>query len=314
MALTENNIDTVYDRLQTELIDGLSADNKSIDPKFFYDEKGSALFARICELPEYYLTRTETAVLKHNAAEVAGLIGEGCVLIEPGAGNCEKVRYLLPALELQAYIPMDISKEFLQQAASELANQFPGLKIVPMAVDFSDDFDIPAHAGRRILFYPGSTIGNFMPDKALQFLARMRDVVGENGGLIIGVDLHKDRTILDAAYNDSQGVTAAFNRNMLYHVNRLLDADFEPENFQHKAFYNEDERRIEMHLVSTRSQSVNCDGEQIDFPEGEDILTEYSYKYTVESFTELATRAGFTLQQNWLDDDNWFSVLFFQAS
>ena len=318
MAVTKNTgataaVDIARDRLQAELLNGLKADRKFIDPKFFYDEKGSSLFTRICDLPEYYLTRTEASILKRHGSAIADFMGTNCVLIEPGAGSCEKVRYLLPEIALQAYIPMDISKAFLQQAAAELASQFPALKVIPVAADFSGDFEIPVLPGRRILFYPGSTIGNSMPHRALAFLARMHRVVGENGGLIIGIDLHKEPAILNAAYNDSQGITAAFNRNILHHVNHLLGANFDPEMFQHKAFYNEGEHRIEMHLISTRRQTVSCDGGQIQFEKGEGILTEYSYKYTVESFTELAAGAGFSQQQNWSDDHGLFSVLFFQA-
>lgn len=305
----------VRDSLQQELLDGLMAPRKSINPKFFYDAKGSALFNRICDLPEYYPTRTEIRILKRHATDIAELTGQGSVLIEPGAGSCEKVRYLLPELNLKAYLPLDISREFLQQAASELAGQFPALQIKPMAVDFSDDFELSDTVGdgRRVLFYPGSTIGNFTPEQALQFLQRMRRLVGAGGGLIIGVDLHKDRETLEAAYNDSQGVTAAFNLNILHHVNRLLGGDFNPQHFRHYAFYNNDKNRIEMHLISDVEHSVSLNGESIQLAAGEGILTEYSYKYTIEGFTRLANKAGFSLKQNWQDDKNRFGVFFFLA-
>jgi dimethylhistidine N-methyltransferase len=311
LAQEETNI---HQELCNELMAGLEASSKFINPKFFYDKRGSDLFGEICELPEYYPTRTEISILKSNARSIAAAIGADCELFEPGAGNCEKVRHLLSELEPAAYMPLDISGEYLLASAQELREEFPDLTVEPLVADFSDNFDLPRPVGegRRVMFYPGSTIGNFEPPAAQEFLARTANLLGDSGGLLIGVDLHKDSEILNAAYNDSQGVTASFNRNILHHANQLLDADFDPDKFDHVAFYNEAERRIEMHLQSSEDQQIHCDGTSIEFSAQERIHTEYSYKYSLEDFSALASSAGLTPRAHWLDQGQNFSVQYFE--
>ena len=295
---------------RSEILAGLHAPQKSINPKYFYDEQGSRLFEAITRQPEYYPTRTEVNILRANAAEIASACGPDCVLIEPGSGNCEKVRYLLAALAPRAYVPMDISADFLQQAAQELGGEYPDLAIHALCADFNMDGDaMPAlPSAKRIIFYPGSTIGNLEPGAAQAFLLRLKSWTGADGGALIGVDLHKSTAVLDAAYNDKQGITAQFNLNILRHINTVVDAEFNPEAFRHHAFYASDKQRIEMHLVSKLAQSVRCNGDTIKLEPGEKIQTEYSYKYTVPGFQELARSAGLTVRRSWLDDEQLFSV------
>lgn len=317
MALdTRIDNQTVRAEQRVELLAGLARRPRRINPKFFYDERGSHLFSLICELDEYYPTRTEIGIYKNRSAEIAEAIGPDCELVEPGAGACEKVRYLLADLKPAAYLPLDISGDYLQTATDRLREDFPTLDVRPIVADFNGDFDLPdtGFAGRRIIFYPGSTIGNFEPEAARDFLCRAADLAGESGGLLIGVDLHKDSDVLNAAYNDSQGLTAAFNRNVLSHANRLLDAQFDPEAFEHVAFYNRSKRRIEMHLESCRAQSVRCNGTVLEFEAGERIHTEYSYKYGVEDFADLAGSAGLALHSSWVDDGELFSVQYYQVA
>jgi dimethylhistidine N-methyltransferase len=299
--------------LREELLAGLERRPRAINPKFFYDERGSELFARICLLQEYYPTRTEIGIFRSRSAEIARAVGPGCELVEPGAGSCEKVRHLLEDMQPAAYIPIDISGDFLVAAADSLRKDFPRLDVRPVVADFSDHFDLPPtrSAGRRVLFYPGSTIGNFEPEAARAFLCRVADLVGPGGALLIGADLHKSSEVLNAAYNDSQGVTAAFNRNILRHANRLLDAEFEPDRFKHVAFYNEQVQRIEMHLESFGPQRVRCNGAVFEFAAGERIHTEYSYKYRLDEFAALAATAGFRPRECWVDANEWFSVQYF---
>jgi dimethylhistidine N-methyltransferase len=295
---------------RSEILEGLRAPRKSINPKYFYDERGSRLFEAITRLPEYYPTRTEARILSDNAAAIASACGPDCLLIEPGSGNCEKVRYLLDAVAPKAYVPIDISADFLQQAARDLAGDYPGLAIHAVCADFSAAWQATPSlpAGRRIIFYPGSTIGNLQPDEAREFLAGLQSWMGSAGGALVGVDLHKSAAVLNAAYNDSEGITAEFNLNILRHINTVVDAEFDPDDFQHRAFYDSDRQRIEMHLVSRRDQSVPCNGATIELARGETIQTEYSYKYTVPGFQELASSAGLTVRQSWLDDRELFSV------
>ncbi len=301
---------------RSEILEGLRAPQKSINPKYFYNERGSRLFEAITRLPEYYPTRTEAGILSDNAAAIASACGEDCLLIEPGSGNCEKVRYLLAALAPKAYVPIDISADFLQQAARDLAGDFPGLAVHAVCADFSAAWRaVPSlPAGRRVIFYPGSTIGNLQPDEAREFLAGLASWMGTDGGALIGVDLHKSDAVLNAAYNDSQGVTAAFNRNILRHINTVVDAEFDPDNFEHRAFYDSDKKRIEMHLVSRLDQSVPCNGATFEFTAGESIQTEYSYKYTVPGFRELARSAGLEVRQSWLDEGALFSVHYLEPA
>jgi dimethylhistidine N-methyltransferase len=315
MALDDiSTASDVHVDLRHELLAGLQASPRSINPKFFYDGRGSELFAQICELEEYYPTRTEIEILDSQSDVIAETVGTGCELVEPGAGSCEKVRYLLDDLKPSAYLPLDISRDFLLDAAQRLRSDFPQLDVRPVVADFSEGFDLPGSEGRRVLFYPGSTIGNFAPDAAGDFLRQVADLVGAGGGLLIGVDLHKDTEVLHAAYNDSEGVTAEFNRNILRHANELLDAEFEPDRFEHVAFYNEPAQRIEMHLESREAQSVRCNGSVLEFEAGERIHTEYSHKYTIEGFGGLAAQAGFASRCCWTDDEQLFSVQYFEAA
>ena len=298
-----------------EILTGLRDVRKRISPKYFYDDTGSALFEEITRQPEYYPTRTERRILEDHAGDMAAAIGTGTVLMEPGAGSCEKVRLLLDALKPSAYVPIDIAGEFLQRSAGSLQSEFPWLRIAALRADFAAMPSMPADlpAGPRTLFYPGSTLGNFSPLQATGFLRHARRLVGSEGKLLIGIDLHKDAAILNRAYNDSAGVTARFNLNILHHLNRVLPADFQPQQFRHIAFYNDDCQRIEMHLESLKEQTVSAAGERIHFAAGERIHTEISCKYSLAGFTALATAAGLNVRQCWQDRDNLFAVFLLSA-
>ncbi|ENO12962.1 L-histidine N(alpha)-methyltransferase [Marinobacter nanhaiticus D15-8W] len=299
-----------------EVLDGLNQPQKTLSPKFFYDERGSQLFESITEQPEYYPTRAERMVLRNKAPDIARHVGEGAMLIEPGCGSCEKVRLLLDALQPSRYVAMDISSEFLLTAANTVAGDFPELDIQAVCADFSqlDDLELEASPARRVAFFPGSTLGNFTPEMARNFLRSVRHMVGDDGGLLIGVDRHKDADTLTAAYNDQAGVTAAFNLNALTHLNRILPADFDTEAFRHRAFYNTDARRVEMHLESLRDQSVQCAGQRVGFRVGETIHSENSYKYTDDDFSALARDTGFAVEADWSDAQSLFSVFYCRAN
>jgi dimethylhistidine N-methyltransferase len=291
----------------------LSRRSKSLPCRFLYDERGSALFEEICELPEYYLTRTEMAILEDNAAEIAEIAGRHAQLIEFGSGSSRKVRLLLDALEDPgAYVAIDISREQLREAASKVAAEFPDVPVVAVCADYLQPLRLPALPargdGRRLGFFPGSTIGNFTPEEAIDFLAGCRQVLGRAGAMLVGVDLKKDPALLDAAYNDRKGVTAAFNLNLLERINRELDADFDLDRFEHDAFYNASAGRIEIYIKSLADQIVTVAGRAIRFTAGERIHTEDSCKYTVAEFQRLATRSGFRLLRHWTDADEMFSV------
>jgi len=291
-----------------ELTAGLRARPRSVSPKWFYDAEGSRLFERICELPEYYPTRTELALLDRFAPEMARLIGAGAEIVEFGAGASVKVRVLLDALTApRRFVPVDISGEHLVQAAAQLRADYPGVAIQPLAADFTAELQLPPAAGRRVGFFPGSSIGNFEPDAAEQLLQRFRGWLA-GGGLLIGVDLVKDPGVLHAAYNDARGVTAEFNLNLLARANRELGADFDLSAWAHSAFYHPLFRRIEMHLVSRRRQLVHLAGERFEFDEGDSVHTENSYKYTVAGFQALAQRAGFEPVKVWTDAARRFSL------
>tara|TARA_R110002110_G_scaffold205066_7_gene417294 strand:+ start:452757 stop:453740 length:984 start_codon:yes stop_codon:yes gene_type:complete len=300
---------------KSELLAGLQETPKTVNPKYFYDEQGSQLFDQITRQPEYYPTRTEVGILTRYSRQISARCGPGCLLIEPGSGSCEKVRLLLDDLSPAAYVPIDISAEFLQHAAFELAQEYPWLDVQAVCADFGARWsfvdDLPQ--GKRVVFYPGSTIGNLEPDDACRFLGKMREVVGTGGGLVVGVDLHKSSERLTAAYNDASGVTAQFNLNVLQRLNELLDADFNRDDFRHHAFYNSERRRIEMHLVSEKDQLVQCAKGELALRKGETIHTENSYKYTTEGFAELAAKAGLTLTDSWIDDEGLFSVHYLSA-
>lgn len=302
--------------LAAEVRAGLRRRPRAISPKFFYDAEGSRLFDAITETPEYYLTRTEVSVLEENAAEIAARVGTGSLLVEPGGGSCAKVRILLRGLRPCAYVPMDISRDHLWIAAEQVAAEFPWLEVHAACTDFTRLMAVPESApdGPRVAFFPGSSIGNFDPEGAVGFLDSVASLVGPGGFLLIGVDLKKDKAILDAAYDDAQGITAAFNLNLLARINRELGADFHLDAWRHQAAYVEAEGRIEMHLASLREQAVHLAGECFEFAAGETIHTENSYKYTVAEFSTLAARAGFTAEVVWTDSEQRFSVHLLRAT
>jgi len=298
------------DSFAGSLLNGLRKTSKEIACKYFYDDTGSRLFDAICELPEYYQTRTEMALLKRHAGEIAALMGENAEIVEFGAGSLRKVRILLDAAHNpRAYTPLDISGDYLRNVVRSLAADYPALTLRPLVGDFTLPLEIPALPGpaRRAGFFPGSTIGNFKPDAAMAQLRRMRATL-HGGGLLVGVDLVKDPVRLHAAYNDAAGVTALFNKNLLARANRELDADFDLDGFAHYAPYNAGAHRIEMYLVSLKRQSVSLCGQRFEFAQGEPVHTEDSHKYTIESFREMAARAGFNPRAVWTDQDRLFSV------
>jgi dimethylhistidine N-methyltransferase len=294
-----------------DVLEGLAATPKRLPAKYFYDEAGSRLFERITELPEYYPTRTELRILESSAASIARLTDPGAALIEFGSGSTAKARVLLRHMvSVSAYVPVDISADFVNGEAARLQADFPALRVLPVAADFTGAFELPAavKAGPRLGFFPGSTIGNLEPHEVTGFLRRAKRALGRGAAFVVGVDLVKDPEVLYAAYNDSQGVTAQFNRNLLVRINRELGADFDVSAFEHHAFYHRELRRIEMHLASLRRQKVRMLGKCFEFRAGETIHTENSYKYTIESFTALARGAGWTTGPVWTDPERYFSV------
>jgi dimethylhistidine N-methyltransferase len=301
--------------LRDEVLDGLSRNPKVLPCKLFYDERGSVLFDEICRLPEYYPTRTETAILEDRAGEIGALIGPGAEILELGSGSSRKIRILLEALESPAaYVPIDISREHLRRSATALAGEFPDLRVVAVCADYTSEVELPdLGEDRRVAFFPGSTIGNFEPDEAAGFLRRIATLVGRGGGLVIGVDLKKDRATLERAYDDAAGVTAAFNLNILSHINGALGADFDLARFHHVALWNETEGRIEMHLESRVGQTVSVAGRRFRLAAGERIHTENSYKYEIGEFHRLAARAGLKARRTWTDENGLFSVHFLEA-
>jgi len=307
------------DEIQQQLVAGLLAAHAHTSPKYLYDVLGSRLFAAICELPEYYPTRTEAAIFTLHAQQIAAAVGPDAILVDLGAGNCSKAARLFPSLQPREYVAVDISVQFLEEAVSALQQQFPQIEMTCLGMDFSSELELPATLGmdRRQFFYPGSSIGNFAPLEALMFLRRIRKGIGssEGGGLLIGVDLIKDKAILNPAYDDSLGVTAAFNLNLLHHVNRLLDADFRPKDWRHRAFYNSEQHRIEMHLEARNELTVHWqNGGMRHFARGERIHTESSYKYTREGFVDMLQQAGFGAVQTWSDPNDWFMVCHAQVA
>ena len=301
----------------SEVVAGLSRPQKTLPCKYLYDEEGSRLFNEICGLEEYYPTRTENQILRDNVNEIAGLIGGECRLVEFGSGSSTKTRHLLTHLSnLSGYIPIDISGPQLLESAALLGSEFPDLEIHPLEADYCELLELPntkRSPSRTVAFFPGSTIGNFDPVAAVDFLRKIAVMCGSGGGLLIGVDRKKSRCILEPAYNDRKGVTARFNLGILARANRELGADFELSAFRHRAPYNETEGRIEMHLVSECDQVVHLDSLEFSFEAGEHITTEHSYKYTLPGFAGLALRAGFELVRNWEDSNHFFSVLFLRV-
>lgn len=295
-----------------EILAGLRQPRKMIAPKYFYDERGSRLFDAITRLPEYYPTDTEFAIMHDNIDEIADLVGPRASLIEYGSGSSAKTRVLLEHLiDPASYVPVDISEEHLIASVDRLRAEFPGIEVLPVVADFTKAFDVPrpATASRRnIVYFPGSTIGNFTNDDALELLRVMHDEAGRGGAMLIGVDLQKDPAVIERAYNDSAGVTAEFNLNILRHLNREFGFDFDIDAYTHSAVYDKDKGRMVIELVSARDQVVSNGGERIEVARGEAILTEYSHKYTLESFGRMAGHAGFDVRKVWTDADRLFSV------
>ena len=296
--------------MRDEVIDGLTREPKQLSPKFFYNESGSELFEAITRLPEYYLTRTEIALFDTHLETIAATVGAGGALVEYGSGSSRKVRMLLDGVKPKAYVPVDISGDHLNSAARKIHADFPWLEVYPTCADYTQSFALPPETDglRKMAFFPGSSIGNFEPSAALGFLRNVVEVVGSGGELLIGVDRKKSVAMLEAAYNDAQGVTADFNRNMLAHINRSLGADFDLSAFDHEARYNAELGCIQMFLQSNRDQVVNVDGNEIRFARGEDIHTENSYKYHPDEFINLAEQAGFSCEHFWTDGNDWFAI------
>jgi dimethylhistidine N-methyltransferase len=298
-----------------EILAGLSLPQKALSPKFFYDERGSELFEQITRLPEYYPTVTELSIMQDNIDEIADLVGTQASLIEFGSGSNVKIRLMLEHLhEPAVYVPVDISRDYLVAAAEDLAKDFPHIEILPVAADFTRPFDLPnprIMPKRNVVYFPGSTIGNFSPQDALGLLKVMYQEAGKDGGLLIGVDLQKDPAVIERAYNDAAGITAEFNLNILRRINNEFGANFDLSAFEHLAPYNEARGRIEMYLRSLRAQRVTITGQCFQFRENERILTEHSHKYSIDGFRQLAARAGFSAERVWTDDRCWFSVQYF---
>jgi dimethylhistidine N-methyltransferase len=293
-----------------DAIGDLSQHPKRLSPKYFYDATGSELFEAITKLPEYYPTRTELKILRDRGNEIAAIIPKGAALVEFGAGATTKVRLLLKKCAFGAYVPVDISGEFLNAQASGLRKDFPTLAVYPVAADFTAPFALPEEiAGMpKVGFFPGSTIGNFEPHEACKFLRSARDILGKGAQMIIGADLEKDERVLHDAYNDASGVTARFNLNVLVRINRELGGNFDLSAFTHRAIYNRERHRIEMHLISRKPQSVRMLGTSFSFRTGETIHTENSYKYSIERLTALARGAGWEVRESWTDPNRMFSV------
>lgn len=293
----------------------LMAPQASISPKYFYDRRGSELFDAITRLPEYYLTRTERALMRRHGRAIAEAVGAGRVVIEPGAGNCEKARALCLRLAATHFVGVDISADYLDGAIARLRAALPGLDARAVGGDITLGLRLPPGIPRerRLVFYPGSSIGNFDPPQAVALLARMRALVGSDGGLLVGVDLPKDKAVLEAAYDDAAGVTAAFNRNALRHVNRLIGSDFDLGQWRHQAFFNAAASRIEMHLEAQAPQRVRWPGGGRDFAAGERIHTENSYKHPLPAFAALLREAGFASSQSWTDARGWYAMVHARA-
>jgi L-histidine Nalpha-methyltransferase len=310
-AIPANQAPELSDDL-VEIHAGLDQQAKTISPKFFYDDAGSKLFDAICDLPEYYPTRTELGIMQANIDEIAALIGAQASLIEFGSGSSLKTRVLLDHLhDMAVYVPVDISREHLLQAAADIRNDYPDIEVLPVVADFTQSFKLPSPAVmplKNVVYFPGSTIGNFSSDAAHALLQVMYHEAGERGALLIGVDLQKDRALLERAYNDAEGVTAEFNLNVLLRLNREFGGTFELDGFRHRAVYNASAGRIEMYLDSLRDQTAEVGGKTFRFARGESINTEHSHKYTLAGFAEIVRAAGFQVQKVWMDPERLFSV------
>jgi dimethylhistidine N-methyltransferase len=303
----------VENEMACEVLDGLLQSPKQIAPKYFYDQRGSALFDAITKLDEYYIPRVEKEIFGRNKEEICEEIGEAKTIVEPGAGSCEKIKWLLPELNPATYIPMDISRSHLQKNARNLSLAYPDLIVSPLVCDHTNDLTLGNTLPEidSVFFYPGSSIGNFEPKYAVYFMRKLRMKMGSTGGLLIGVDTKKPLDILHAAYNDSKRVTAAFNINVLHHLNTLFDGTLSPDAFEHVAFYNQDFGRIEMHLRCIRDHTASLAGTIVKFRAGELINTEHSYKYHPDEFSALAHHAGLRLKHLWQDKRHYFSVMYF---
>src|SRR3954454_9336067 len=293
-----------------DVIGDLARHPKRLSPKYFYDARGSELFEQITVLPEYYPTRTELSILRDRGGEIAAIIPKGAALVEFGAGATTKVRLLLERCEFGAYVPVDISGDFLTAQADALRKDFPDLAVYPVAADFTAPFALPAEIADmpKVGFFPGSTLGNFEPHEAQAFLRSAREILGLGAQMIIGVDLEKNERVLYDAYNDAAGVTARFNLNVLVRINRELGGNFDISGFMHRSIYNRERHRIEMHLIAKKAQSVRILGQNFSFRPGETIHTESSYKYSLERFTALARQSGWSVRSSWTDDERMFSV------
>jgi len=304
---------TVDSALRTEVLAGLALPQKALPPKLFYDAAGAALFERICELDEYYLTRAELSILRARAGEIAALVGPGAALVEYGSGAGMKVRLLLDAMHAPAaYVPLDISREQLARVVTQLSGDYPHVPILPVCADYTQPLTVPdlPQRARRVAFFPGSSIGNFHPTEAAVFLRRVRRVIGKDGALLLGVDRHKQESVLHAAYDDREGVTAAFNLNALARLNRDFGADFDLAAFQHRAIWDAGVGRIEMHLESRTAQTAHLAGERFFMAQGETIWTESSYKYDRRRLDQLVTEGGFRVERRWTDEREQFWLAF----
>jgi L-histidine Nalpha-methyltransferase len=304
--------------LLSDVIAGLSSNPRTLPCKYFYDERGAALFQKICELPEYYITRTEIDILEQRRTEIASQVGPNIQLIGLGTGAGTKTRILIEALDNPAaYIPVDISEKQLRKSSAFFRKIFPTLEVLPVCADYLQPVVLPPprrKPARNVVYFPGSTIGNFEPNEALQFLRRVANVTGEGGGLLIGVDLQKDQDVIEAAYNDKAGVTAQFNLNLLAHINRETGANFDLTRWQHRAIYNTEAGRIEMYLISATDQTVLIQDRAFHFRAGERILTEHSYKHMPDGFIALARQARFDFVTVWTDEARFFGVFYFICS
>lgn len=314
MTTTQSEFIQIYKvnetRFRQELSDGLMAESACVAPKYFYDALGSKLFAAICELPEYYVTRTEASIFDRYISEIATSVGTGNTLIDLGAGDCAKAARLFSALQPEQYIAVDISVNFLRDSVRHLQKLFPQIKMTGLGMDFSTSIELPdvVPRGKRLFFYPGSSIGNFTPAEAVGFFQRLCAACDDGGGLLIGVDLVKDHGILNAAYDDALGVTASFNLNLLLHLNKLLGANFDTRAWRHRSLFNPEASRIEMYLEAQYTHTVTWQGGERMFHEGERIHTESSYKYTAEGFVGLLEKSGMKVARTWSDENNWFMV------
>jgi dimethylhistidine N-methyltransferase len=312
LPLTLRDYHPQLDAMQEEVLSGLRGAQKTLPCKYFYDAQGSRLFDAICELPEYYLTRTELTIMRSHVSEMAAALGPRALLVEPGSGSSLKTRLLLDHLKRPAgYVPVDISRSHLLDAAERLHGLYPELEVLPVCADFNQAFELPEPSQEprcTAVYFPGSTLGNFGPAEAVHLLDKLRRLMGADGALLLGGDLQKDPAVLQRAYDDASGVTRGFNLNLLARINRELDGNFDLNRFRHRAVYDAEAGCIEMHLVSAGRQMVRVAGESFGFHDGEHILSERSYKYTLDGLAILAQKAGLTLEKHWLDEKGYFCV------